>query len=71
MGARQPGTAYKRLEEARQEDDDTLRPAVGLAIGVLGGFIVWALIGTAVLAAYQLTPSWVAATVQRLLLATG
>jgi hypothetical protein len=71
MGPPQPETADKRLEEARPEDDDTLRPAIGLASGVLGGFIVWALIGSAVLAAYQLTPSWVAATLQRLLLATG
>jgi len=44
--------------------------SVSLA-GVPAGTVVWALIGAAVMAAYQLTPSWVSATVQRLLLAAG
>lgn len=61
-------SVLERPEEV-QDDDDPLRPFVGLASGVLAGFLVWALLGAAVLAAYQLTPSWVAATVQTLLVA--
>jgi hypothetical protein len=52
-----------------QDDDDMLRPVVGLVSGILAGLIVWSLLGVAVLAAYQLTLPWAAATVQKLLLA--
>jgi len=65
------GSVLERLEETRRDDDDALRPIVGLASGALAGFVVWALIGAAVLAAYRFTPSSLAATVQRLLLAAG
>jgi hypothetical protein len=64
-------SVLERLEETRRDDDDALRPIAGLAGGVLAGVVVWALIGAAVLAAYQFTPSSLAAMVQRVLLAPG
>jgi hypothetical protein len=61
----------KRLEETPRHDDDSLRAIVGLGSGVLAGVVVWALIVAAVLAAYQFTPSSLAAMVQRLFTAAG
>jgi hypothetical protein len=64
-------SVLERPEETRGDDDDALRPIVGLASGALAGCVVWALIGAAVLAAYQFMPSSLVATLQRLLLAAG
>ena len=51
------------------DDADALSPFIGLANGLLAGVVVWALLGAGVLAAHQLAPSWVAATVRSVLLA--
>ena len=58
-----------QLERVEEDDHaEELAPFVGLVRGVLASLVVWALLAAAVLAAYQLTPSWVAATVQTVLL---
>jgi hypothetical protein len=51
------------------DDADALSPFIGLANGLLAAVVVWALLSAGVLAAYQLAPSWVAATVRSVLLA--
>ena len=51
------------------DDADALSPFIGLANRLLAGVVVWALLGAGALAAYQLAPSWVAATVRSVLLA--
>jgi hypothetical protein len=50
-------------------DADAFSSFIGLANGLLAGVVVWALLGAGVLAAFQLAPSWVAATVRSVLLA--
>ena len=73
-GRDRPAGTVTRVADKRmlgRDEDDMLRPFVGFFSGLLAGFIVWSLLGAAVLAAYQLTPSSLAATVQRLLLAAG
>ena len=58
-----------QLERVEEDDHaEELAPFVGLVRGVLASLVVWALLAAAVLAAHQLTPSWVAATVQTVLL---
>ena len=51
------------------DDADALSPFIGLANGLLAAVVVCGLLGAGVLAAYQLAPSWVAATAHRVLLA--
>jgi hypothetical protein len=68
---RTAGTSIRAADKSvlERDDDDVLRPVVGLLSGILAGFIVWSLLGVAVLAVYQFTLPWAAATVQKLLLA--
>ena len=59
-----------RADELRAADrDDVLAPSVGVVRGALLSFVLWVLLVAVVLAAYQSTPSWFAATVQTVLLA--
>jgi hypothetical protein len=50
----------KRAEEVRH-DEDGVAPFIGLVSGVPASFVLWVLLVAAVLAAYKLTPLWVAA----------
>jgi hypothetical protein len=51
----------------KDRDDDALAPAAGMVVGMLASLLIWAVLITAVLAAYQ-SPS-VTAMVQTVLLA--
>ena len=60
----------ERSDEVQNgERDDALAPSVGLVYGAMFSFATWLVLAAVVRAAYQSTPSWVAATVETVLLA--
>jgi hypothetical protein len=62
--------AMEQAEEGR-DADDALAPFIGLANGLLVSLVLWAFVGAWVFAAYHFAPSWVATTLNDVLLAGG